>query len=309
MTSPLDRDIIRSVALRILEHIEALPRPGRRNDVRRDWLAPPPLTSFQNLEPLGFGMPDDAEWWLFHPDDCPADLVWPLSAGYVGAGGAGDEESGGENAIRFGYTRAVTLKECRGYAHRFSRYMVRQDYAQDFEGVLMTASSLSAWIGGEWVDAQKRTIWEGRDAESAIPTKQVADTPRERAQPRLASALALKHRYEWAVSLGLENTPTIRFATDPTGIKDVFRIRDLPEGKDRREALMNWVGDHWRQDRRDPDMELYVRKHLRGSSAFTWRGLRGAVIPAQFDLEWRDKLIAERNAMRAAGTDRRPVPA
>ena len=55
-------------------------------------------------------------------------------------------------------------------------------------------------------------------------------------------------------------------------------MRDLPEGKDRREALLTWVGDHWRQNRHDPDIEIYVRKHL---------------------------LIAERAAMKAAGEDKR----
>ena len=125
--------------------------------------------------------------------------------------------------------------------------------------------------------------------------------------PSLATAIALKQRYQWAVSLGLENSPSIRFATDPTGIKDVFRIRDMPDGKDRREALLTWVTDHWRQDRYDPEMETYVRRHLRGATQFSWRGMDCELLPSQFDVDQRDKAIGNRDAMRAAGVDRRAV--
>jgi len=57
---------------------------------------------------------------------------------------------------------------------------------------------------------------------------------------------------------------------------------------------MTWVVDHWRQDRKDPDLETHVRKHLRSATEFTWHDMNCELTPAQFDL---DQLIAEREAM------------
>ena len=65
---------------------------------------------------------------------------------------------------------------------------------------------------------------------------------------------------------------------------------------------MTWVVDHWRQDRKD--LETHVRKHLRGATELTWHDMNCELTPAQFDLDQRDRLIAEREAMRVAGTDK-----
>ena len=296
-----DRAIIRGAALSIIRHIIDQPifDKMKRGEMRRDWLAPPPHGRFKRLEPLGFGLQQD-DWWVFRPEDCTPDLVWPLDVGSVCEDGG---EMGGLSMQR-SYT--VTPKQARGYAHRFGPFMLRMDHAQMDVGQLMTASSLWVWLGGQWTDASKRVMWEGRSAESAIPTRSEV-TARDRMVPSLATAIALKQRYQWAVSLGLENSPSIRFATDPTGIKDVFRIRDMPDGKDRREALLTWVTDHWRQDRYDPEMETYVRRHLRGATQFSWRGMDCELLPSQFDVDQRDKAIGNRDAMRAAGVDRRAV--
>lgn len=292
-----DRVVIRASAMRVIRHILNWPK-ARMRDTRRDWLAPPPLSAFRRLEPLGFGLSDD-DWWIFHPDDCQPDLVWPLDVGTIA------ETAGEEQTLAFSRTTTVTPKQTRGYASKFSPFMVRIDHAQVLDGQLVTAAGIYVWLGGEWVNAENRTIWSGRSAEVAIPDRSNVLPKVDRDKPRLASAIALRQRYEWAVALGLETSPSIRFATDPTGIKDIFRIRDLPEGRDRRDALMTWVTDHWRQDREDPDIETYVRKHLRGATAFTWQGMRGEIIPSQFDLDQRDRLIATRESMRIAGADKR----
>jgi hypothetical protein len=185
--------------------------------------------------------------------------------------------------------------------------MLRSDHAMFDRESLAAAAGVEAWVGGKWINAINRTLWEYAGA-MQIPCKTgnlTNDGAKDHLLPELAMGLALKHRYEWAVSVGLENSLSVRFVTDPTGIKYIFKIRDLPPGSDRREALLTWVGAHWRQDRRDDDMELYVRKHLRGALKFNWRGLQACVLPAPFDVEQRDKLIAERQQMRVDGTDHR----
>lgn len=285
-----DRSKIRGAALAVIRTI--LEKPDfdkiKKSQLRNDWLAPPHLSFFKNLEPLGFGLAKD-DWWVFPPEDCTPDVVWPLSVGFV------CEEP---NLCMTRY-RTVATKEVRGYASRYSPFMVRADHAQMDCGQLMRAAGLYAWIGGNWTDAENRVIYKG-----AIPTRSEIP-PEDKTHIRLATAIALRQRYEWAVSLGLDHSPSIRFDTDPTGVKDIFRIRDLPDGKDRREALLTWVTDHWRQDRHDPEMEVYVRKHLRGAATFSWRSMNCEILPSQFDMDKRNELADIRADMSPQASKRR----
>jgi hypothetical protein len=277
---------LRNAALKIIHYILEQPLPDKRG-TRKDWLSPPPLASFQHLEPMGFGLADDRK--CFDPRICTPDVEWPLDVALVS-----DIVAESSDGFVMQRTRTVSTKEVRGYAARFSPFMVRADFAQLMDRDLHTGSAILAWMSGQWREAQNYPSFRG-----PVPKEHYL-------QINLATSIALRRRYEWGVSLGLDNSPSVRFVTDPTGVKDVFRIRDLPEGKDRREALMTWISDHWRQDRTDPDMERYVRKHLRGSTKFSWRGFGCELLPAPFDVETRDRLIAEREAMRAAGIDKRP---
>ena len=298
MSDKLDRSKLHKAALRILNEIVEKPLHKSRT-ARRDWLAPPPLSVFRRLEPLGFGLHDplDAnDWGIFHPDDCTPDVEWPLDVGVA----FGDFFEGNGD-LRMHRCRTVTFKEVRGYAARFSKYMVRNDHADMDRGELLCASGLSAWIGDKWVDANPRTFWEGE-----IPHRTGIRAERsDNMAPRTMTSIALRQRYEWGAALGLPGGPSVRFDTDPTGVKAIFRIRDLPEGKDRREALKHWVLDHWRQHRSDPELEIYVRAHLRGAVQFNWRGLECELLASRFDQEKHERLKEEREAMRNAGTDRR----
>lgn len=295
-----DRALIRGIALSIIRQVLEKPDFDRlhTNEARHDWLAPPPLSAFQRLEPWGFGLDNDEDW-VFHPKICTPDVVWPMDVGIISR----IEEEG---ALTLQRTYSVLPKQVRGYARRFSPFMVRSDHAQMDRGKLLRCAGLYVWLGGQWTDAEGRMPWSGT-AEKPLRQTEYILPAGDRMQPALATAVALKQRYEWAVSLGLEKAPSVRFVTDPTGIKEVFRIRDLPDGKDRREALLTWVTQHWRQHRRDPELEVYVRKHLRGATSFNWRGMNCELLPSQFDLEKREQAAAERDAMRIAGTDRRPA--
>ncbi len=293
-----DRSQLRGAALHIIRTIVEKPDfdKMRGKEVRRDWLAPPPLSAFQRLEPLGFGLAEE-DWWVFNPKECSPELVWPLDVSFV------SEHCAMTDGMAMTRAYTVSMKQVRGYASRVSPFIIRLDHAQMDRGQLLRAALLRVWLGGEWRNAVSRTVWD----KSEIPHRLDGLDTGDEILPRLATAIALRQRYEWAVSLGLQNSPSVRFATDPTGIKDIFRIRDLPDGKDRRDALMTWVTDHWRQDRNDPDLELYVRKHLRGATQFTWRGMNCELLPAKFDLDQRDRFLAERQEMRLMKTDKRSV--
>jgi hypothetical protein len=294
----MQRDQIEQSAIKIIADLLERPRLNLKSvegGARRDWLRPPGLESFQHLEPIGYGVnPED--WFIFLPEDCTPNVLWPINVGSV---------TEADEGPRLMTARSITTKEARGYARLFSPFMIHMSYGQIFDGTMCTASSLYSWIGKKWTEAEDRIIYTTTNPDTAIPDRTGVETGKTRLQPAVAIAIALRHRYEWGVSLGFDQSPSVRFATDPTGIKDIFRIRDLPEGKDRREALFTWVVQHWRQDRQDPETEIYVRKHLRGAINFNWKGFNCQILPSQFDIEQRDKLILERKMMRLDGTDRR----
>ncbi len=66
---------------------------------------------------------------------------------------------------------------------------------------------------------------------------------------------------------------------------------------------MNWVVQHWRTDRNDPDDEIYVRKHLRGATSFDWFGF-GCEIKAPLAVRENEELRAERALMNTEDTRR-----
>jgi hypothetical protein len=99
--------------------------------------------------------------------------------------------------------------------------------------------------------------------------------------------------------------PGIQLYTDATGVKDFFRFREIPEGRTRRDALVHWVSDHWRQNRFDPDIENYVREHLRGSRNFDWHNLAGTIELPEPEIEREQTAIVHRKRLRRDELDRR----
>lgn len=287
------RNSIVKAANSIISEVLSHPLTNAVKDVRRDLLAPPKPSTFTALEPFGWDLTEDRDFWLFLPEECTPDVLWPINVGWIMNK---DEEA----ELRLAKFITVTPKEVRGYVHRFGRYMIREDLALVDNSKLLTASAVMVWAGNQWLTADKKRIWDNEIPQEAFRTPEL-----ERVHPAVAIGMALRHRYEWAVVLGLEGSPSVRFVTDPTGIKDMFRIRDIPEGRDRRAALLAWITDHWRQNRDDPDLEVYVRKHLRGATSFTFKGMKASIIPSQFDVEKLNRFISEREHMRAVGTDRR----
>lgn len=266
---------------------------------RKDWLSPPDISQFKGIDPiLLYGTNE----WFFDPADCTPLVVWPIDVCTIHQQNALDEDNFGLIVQR---VRSVTPRDVRGYASRISPFMLRHDFGAEDRGKFITGSGLLAYLGGRWPSAQKRTLWD-TIGKTDIPTKEGASVAdRHLDNGGIAIAIALRHRYEWAVNVGFENSPSVRINTDPTGLKELFRLRDVADGRDRRDALMTWVSDHWRKERGDADVETYVRKHLRGSRKFEWRGMECEIVPAQFDIEQRDRLIADRAEMRLAKTDKR----
>jgi hypothetical protein len=54
---------------------------------------------------------------------------------------------------------------------------------------------------------------------------------------RLVAGFSLRRRYLWSVLIGeAEDEPRARFVTGPLGVRELFRLRDVPPGKQRRAA-------------------------------------------------------------------------
>ena len=64
-------------------------------------------------------------------------------------------------------------------------------------------------------------------------------------------------------------------------------MRNLPEGKTRKRAIVNYVKDHYRTIKgyNNNEREVLVQKHLRGDLKFNWRGLEVHITPSAYDLK------------------------
>ncbi len=136
------------------------------------------------------------------------------------------------------------------------------------------------------------------------------ETGRVHSVPNLAFSVSVlwAHAAEhaWYVKMRVDDAmPGISLFTDPTGIKEYFKFRDVPDGGKRRDALANWVSEHWRQKRDDPDVEVYVREHLRGKSEFTWHGLHSKIHVPAADVARNVQAEARRKRTPAAELMRR----
>lgn len=60
-------------------------------------------------------------------------------------------------------------------------------------------------------------------------------------------------------------------------LKELFSLRDIPEGYKRRAALKHWVASHLRRKPSKPDEQIEIKKYLRGKESFDWFGIRGTV--------------------------------
>lgn len=99
---------------------------------------------------------------------------------------------------------------------------------------------------------------------------------------RVACGVQFNTEMSWTVALGWVGHPTILIPTDPVGAREVFALRDIPNGKKRRAALRHWVTSHYRRNRRGD--ASFVRAHLRGAQEFTWNGLYCRIAPSIPDL-------------------------
>lgn len=207
-------------------------------------------------------------------DGAPA--IWPIDVAVVQDANAGVDDPADRwpaGTLQFQRLRTITTKEARSFgASRFAPRMVMDEVVcAKPDGTTTSAKAPLAFIGGRWVNAAPKRI--------------VGGPPNLAERTALGLGYALMLRYEWTVWIGYGQGPRVRFLSDPLGAREVFRLRDLPPGRDRRAALRHWVSAHTRTKRDDPESRTWVRKHLRGATDFTWNGMRCRIQPAEFEME------------------------
>lgn len=168
--------------------------------------------------------------------------------------------------------RQVSAKDARGrlVRHCESNYLATIALIDDGGCIRNAASHYGGFAAGRWYP--ERT--PGHEFNKVIVDEYLH-------QIRIGIALQASCENDWRVLIGWENSPRVMFTTDPLGVREVFRLRDIPNGASRRSALRHWVTDHWRRTGEEKRSE--VRAHLRGSVEFSWGGLRCKIVPSAAD--------------------------
>ena len=243
--------------------------------------------------------------------------MWPIRYGYiVGRRGEGDD-SWGEDSFQCHIVTSVNAKALRGLSRLYSTHMARYDAVVfhkrgDIWRFVSNNTAISL-IGRRWINASTNGSahdgW-GVDGRELPPRDRKGNQDEVRAvgdRMDFAMTGALTARTLGYVEIGKKGGISFDFATLPGKVSAIFKARDLPDGESRRSALKGWVTDHWRQDINDPELEIYVRKHLRGAETFTWGDYFCTVHPAPIDIEEAERAKNERVLMGEQAKRRKSI--
>lgn len=91
------------------------------------------------------------------------------------------------------------------------------------------------------------------------------------------------------VQFNLENQPRVYLKPEKAEIgftlpidnlsqlKELFSLRDIPDGHSRRLALLHWVSKHLRRKPTNHEEKTEVRRYLRGRTDFDWLEIKGTI--------------------------------
>lgn len=255
MSEQMTADIV----LEALDHIATLrPRRGHAFAVKP--------STFQGAEPLHEDISaiqnDDVAY--FNPLEVDLDaLSKPFNVSYL-SGLHHDADRSKYHGWYLGRLSMASKEDLRGRRVRWSGGPVIrfQVMSVEYSGRGASAVRLIDWRSLRWDDG------------SAVDDEFYSVA-------KMAMSVQFTREHEWRVNLGVNGGASLALQTDPEGVLAAFRMRDVPDGKKRREALIHWVREHWRQRRRGGESK--VREHLRGQTRFSWFGLDCRVVPPAVD--------------------------
>jgi hypothetical protein len=176
--------------------------------------------------------------------------------------------------------KTINMREARNKVSKFYPLMVEFTGAAIMKsGEYASVKHFYSYVGSQW---QRITLGYEREIEQDKDIVEIL---------KLAPSFQFSARYEWSASLSYSGGPSVMFPTNPSGVKELFRLRDIPPGKTRRQAIKHWVTEHTRRiNQPEKEIEVQVRKHLRGQTKFNWNGLLVSVHPSDADLDENDNL-------------------
>lgn len=90
--------------------------------------------------------------------------------------------------------------------------------------------------------------------------------------------------FKWKIRVKMpEWNKSVDFYINPCNIKEVFRLRDIVDGQQRRKALKHIVRSHTRRISESERIEIV--RHLRGEEKFKQNGYEITIIPSKDDLK------------------------
>ncbi len=120
---------------------------------------------------------------------------------------------------------------------------------------------------------------------TVVKRKTAAIPPAFQSQVQACLGLQLSLRYEWVASVRFDDGPLVGLPIGPHDAKDLFRLREIEDGANRRAALLHWVKGHRRRRPHTERDTVEVRQFLRGREKFKWFGCEGEIRAPQFDRE------------------------
>lgn len=210
--------------------------------------------------------------------------------------------------------RSVSLKRARGLGRLKSPWCgeLSQCVVQIDQGVFRGKKAIvNRCGGGKWHDLSATQIGENGYMDfvrvrsswgngSSIQTIAQFEPERDDLNAQVLLGIAFNRDLLWRVVIKSQGKFSISLPTDACGAMAAFRHRDPNTETGRRDALRNWVSEHYRTTRSPVGDErlVKVRQHLRGRTPFRWLGMDCELVVAPFDERFNARLAEEKAEVR-----------
>lgn len=173
-----------------------------------------------------------------------------------------------DGALALTRVRVCHPHEVRGRV-QFAKYVVRQ-----WRAVIERSGDCVDGYANLYLTSNNGSRWRAPGGE--LPAQM--EDERGRLMAVVPGILWARAR-TWRVAIGFESYPRIDLSTSALGVRELFALRDIPNGARRRAALRHWVSGHWRRKHADDEASAvtWVHQHLRGAVEFTWNGMRARI--------------------------------
>lgn len=243
----------------------------------------------EDMGPMWAHIPGEDDSMIFFPEDAvnSPEIVWPVSVGMLFH--ARDCPEWGDS-LKCNYWTSKDAKSLRGGFVGIGRKNIAwYTGVLDANKIWTPAVNVGAWHLGKWRPARRM----GYDQAFIRGVRHSGTAPIDRrpltgeddfgAHAAMGQSVALSYRYEWGAQFSIGRSARIIIPTTPKGVLELFNDRNKPADKDRRAALRHWVSQHRRRKQGGDFGD--VRRHLRGETAFQWRGFDVTIRPSAFDDE------------------------